>query len=739
MRMLIESFHGESAMRRKEKKTESMASLRKKLYSALAMLLVSSIMMVSSSYAWLVLSTAPEVTGISTQVGANGSLEIVLLDTESYNDITKVAEADIDESASESLQSSNLSWGNLVDLKDAGYGLHQIILNPSRLNIEQSGTDDGGDDQYRVNSVLLKTPVYGEDGRITGLEQTAISTTFSDKQTFSYTDTQEYGVRAVGTSASMNSFQLGINEARSTLVTNMSSARTAASNSLNQTGSALANIAVAYALSSGTSTYTAEDVQALLDLAEGMQVSLDHIDTALRQVFAGYICTEEAQVSMEDYAEKKAEIEDKETSLSKLEALYAGAGEDNGLSDYIDLLEENQSKVENAIASCESMIAEGRDSYTEADILGVMTPLVNYQNMTMGGKTIDELKDMELSELFGIIAAGGLTLSVPTGSGLLSDIADFAGDYTAVVMVEKVSYGGYTLENQKATMATATTVDPVYLSRCSTILKGYTAGSDEDAGTVITDFYGYALDLAFRTNAVESNLLLQTESTQRIYEDSTSEATQGGGSYMEFTSNTGLSSTKMVKLMSALRVVFVDKEQDVLAVAALDTTLGKDAYTILEDAAEQEATGKYAVLTDAKVKQNSDYITKTEYDALPDTTEVELDAGTGAVKAPLYLREFTMTLSDTSTLGEEKYTGGITLGSKQSSNVITALEENVPQQVTAIVYLDGSFVTNSMVAADSSYSMTGTLNLQFASDGNLIPMNNQKLRDGDTEGGDSEG
>ena len=134
------------------KKSKGSLALRKKLFSAAAMLLVASIMLVSTSYAWLVLSTAPEVTGITTQVGANGALEIVLLDTESYNDLTKIVEFDIDESlegAAPAVTSSNLTWGNLVSLGDASYGLSLIALNPSRLAIEKDG------DGYKVNSVLL--------------------------------------------------------------------------------------------------------------------------------------------------------------------------------------------------------------------------------------------------------------------------------------------------------------------------------------------------------------------------------------------------------------------------------------------------------------------------------------------------------------------------------------------------------------------------------------------------------
>ena len=51
-------------------------SIRKKLMVAIAMVLVASIMMVSASYAWFTLSTAPEVTGITTSIGSNGNLEM---------------------------------------------------------------------------------------------------------------------------------------------------------------------------------------------------------------------------------------------------------------------------------------------------------------------------------------------------------------------------------------------------------------------------------------------------------------------------------------------------------------------------------------------------------------------------------------------------------------------------------------------------------------------------------------
>ena len=61
------------------KQRKRQRDIKTKLMAAICMLLVSSIMMVSTTYAWFTLSTAPEVTGINTAVGANGNLEIALM------------------------------------------------------------------------------------------------------------------------------------------------------------------------------------------------------------------------------------------------------------------------------------------------------------------------------------------------------------------------------------------------------------------------------------------------------------------------------------------------------------------------------------------------------------------------------------------------------------------------------------------------------------------------------------
>lgn len=734
--------------KRMKKNNISLAAMRRKLYSALAMLLISSIMMVSASYAWLVLSTAPEVTGIATQVGANGSLEIALLDTNSYNDVTLVKDMDIDESAGASTTSSNLTWGNLVDLSSAEYGLSSIVLNPGRLSIKQNGNDENGAVQYAVNPSLLKTPVYSEDGRITGLEETAISTTYKNNK-FAYVGgVQDYGVRAIGTVSNMSEFQLSINAAKSSLLSSMSSARTKASVAMSNNGNALANIAIQYAVKKDKASFSKTDVQALLGLATGMKDALDQIDSALRQVFVGYISTAESGINTDDFQTLKAEIENKETSFDTLKTKYSGLiSANSNLSTYIDKLVNDQTAINDAIGGYNALVNGADESFTWEQISAAMDSLVKYEKMTLNGKTIGEVTSMSTEDIIGLVLEGGLNVAAPTGSGLISDIADFAGNYTAEVKVNSFEYSEMTVPALTAKIAATTTYNPVHLTECSNILGGFTAGGSSDSGEVISDYYGYVLDMAFRTNVADSHLQLQTESIQRIYSDSDSAATQGGGSYMEFSSSAGLSATKMVKLMGGIRVVFVDKSQNILAMAAMDTTLGKDAYRILNET-EQSDSGYYAVLTKGTMEQNSDYITSSEYSSLPEVSVVQFDSATGKIKAPLFLYDFSMTVStagttDTTESGTEgdttagttevKYTGGITLGSKKDSSAITELPESRAQQVSVIVYLDGSYVNNSMVAANSAQSMSGILNLQFSSDATLIPANNQELFDGNDE------
>lgn len=730
------------------------ASMRRKLYSALSMLLVSGIMMVTSSYAWFVMSTAPEVTGIQTQVGANGALEIALLDKDSWDDLTRLDMGDIDENATteQNAVTANLTWGNLVDLESATYGLSNIILQPSRLNIKQSGIE--GTDDYTILGTLLKTPVYGEDGRVKKLEEKAVASIYkAEDKAFNETG---HGVRAIGTAANMSTFQLGMNAARTQISNFTTSGRSAASTALNTHGGNMASIAVAYALQGKEDDYTKQDIENIRALAVDMQAAVKHIESGMRQVYAGYITTAASDVAAENYQTALDEIST--LPLAQLDTKYPNAiTTDYDISTFITKLTEMQGKITTAINSCDKKLGSEATSFTWNEISSIITPLVNINGITVGGKNVNDLKKelkgddgkINFNAAFKLIQSGGLTITVPTGSGLLSDIADFVGDYTATVAVKDVSVGSFHADSVDVGMETKTNQNPPILTACSNKLAAQPL--IEAAGnSAITDYYGYAIDLAFRTNATNSSLQLQTEPANRIYNDGSSqnEALQGGGSYMTFKTEAGLSATKMVKLMNGVRVVFMDKEQNVLKLAKLDTTLGQDNYRLFSD--DERNGTNYAYLNafpseNATTYQKSDIITEAEYNDLPATGTVKFKTaadGTNTVTAKLYLYEFSMTTKDDTdaegTVTGSHQTGAITIGKQIASPAITALEADTPMIVTALVYLDGSVVNNSMVAASALQSMTGTLNLQFSSSAQLMPAQNTALKDGknnNTSGG----
>lgn len=739
-------------MKKNALKALSFGSLRAKLLSTVAMLLVASTLLVTSSYAWFVMSTAPEVTGIDTQVGANGALEIALLNQESWDNLSKLDMGDIDESATGALSTvaANLTWGNLVDLANPSYGLSKITLMPARLAIQENGNDADGSKAYAVQDYLLKTPSYGEDGRVEKLLTTAKANTYEDGSFKG----AGHGVRAVGTISNMNVYQLGMNSARAQLSNYMAAARNEASKALQDNGSKLANIVVQYVLKDKTSGYTVDDINAVKSMTEGLQRALTQIENALRQAYAGYAATVSANLGEAAYQEALTYIAGSANTLANIKDRYLDASavilggtnnEKKNLGEYVDKLLEMQATVNTAIAECNNALASSpTGGYAWSVISGIISPLLNTDKLTMKHKTegyqdINTVKENVKKEGGGVDiakAANYLPIEVgaPTGSGIISDVADFADDYSAKVNIDVSeileSSGEQTMDAQ---MITRTTQSPVYLRVClncmaTAELPGATGGA------TITDFYGYAIDLAFRTNAAKANkttsgLVLQTEPKNRVYDGGENTALQGGGSYMTFSAIGTLSATKMVKLMDGIRVVFLDKNTNVLALAKLDTTLSQNMY----EAGENNTYSlKPTAWTDYE-PQNSDIIDAEEYGRLQNnsgvTFAVDVD-GHNTVTAKLYLYTFTM---PNSKVKEDQKTGAIAIGAQKKDATITQLTPNEAKAVTALVYLDGSVVTNATVAADAAQSMKGTLNLQFSSDVELMPAQNTALQKGKTE------
>ena len=160
------------------------SDIRNRLMAAVAMLMIACIMLVTTTYAWFTLSTAPEVTNIDTQVAGNGSLEIALMPAD--GDMTKIVAGKGTSSSVQAVNLANRTWGNLVSLTSTEYGLANINLMPAKIAT--------GDSLTKTN--ILNTAEYGRDGRITTVSGvTSLASYVVDSGTFTGSD---YGVRAIG-------------------------------------------------------------------------------------------------------------------------------------------------------------------------------------------------------------------------------------------------------------------------------------------------------------------------------------------------------------------------------------------------------------------------------------------------------------------------------------------------------------------------------------------------------------
>lgn len=155
--------------------------VKERIAAVALMLVLSIVMMTSASYAWLTISRAPEIKGMNTTISGNGNLEIALVNPEG----TTPGNATGEEA---SLLGSNITWGNLVNLSDSGYGVDQIALRPALL----SG--------YNRTSTPLYGASYDASGRVTSTSQTYTYASWKQAEDGSwYFDAANptYGVRAI--------------------------------------------------------------------------------------------------------------------------------------------------------------------------------------------------------------------------------------------------------------------------------------------------------------------------------------------------------------------------------------------------------------------------------------------------------------------------------------------------------------------------------------------------------------
>lgn len=725
-----------------------------KLMGAIAMMLVASIMMSATSYAWFVLSTAPEVTDLTTTAGANGALEIALQSNKADGNGRADILSGVGQSiASQKAQTANTYWGNVVDLSK-GYGLEHITLYPARLNL--TGSEVNGETVYSVaTNSMLSVPRFGTDGRLVTLDNSERANFSTDENKF-VSGGSNWGVNVWGAvsedlgAASQKTLTYSRNdvlqEAREKVANYRADLRQRMTSTIEDNAMGIMSLLIAYSqnstLPAPPDTWNDSVVSYVATMSSIVEDSVDALRWAL----------------LANAAADSRFDSNKPEDMKELGTLYATVmrmqltGE-NSISStatkygYTDLAAAAEAMATAAarVKKAESLIRE------EGDIGGAGLQLIVMNQTFMYGKYGAEKKDVEsalsavkfdfeknqnrvsVANPYGLATQDTIfTVAVDDSAqtNLFSAIASVIGDYTGEMKVwlqtERRTFVDADGDEDEEMVTSWTGEEPtgenvvsntafLYVIK-ATNGSGYSDWTDVDniqnadgsylttqrIGTlgnvskqiaginatgdilyVITrsdvSAYGYSVDLAFQSSQA-TNLMLQQKGIVRVSSDDSgtetvNAATQGGGSTVEFIIPGDKTEEQITKLLQGIHVVF------------MNTGTG----TIYKIAAIDPASVEFTWTADPARKVTA----------------------TLALYEPVFSQD-----------------GVMSLGTKSTDQVITALSADTTYYMTAVVYLNGDQVDSTMFSAQG-LSLDGKVNLQFASSTLLESMNYSFTGDGD--------
>ena len=530
------------------------AGLKSKLMGAVAMLLVSAIMVSSATYAWFVLSTHPEVKGMSTTVGSNGALEIALLNNTTGEHLDQIP-ANVGNSsvaANQTVQGSNETWGNIVDLSNASYGWTDVQLYPAALNA--TGTGDAV--TFTNHSALLKYAKYGTDGRITALAaDTAAGKRNAENTGFfaESTGNPEYGVRAIGTTTAASAEALALKTAKSNYSAAVAAAGDSVKTALGTHQATLSAIATTHAneKDAAPASYTPNDVAAINASLDAVKSAAEKLQEALKWASAARKLSAEGG-----------------TTAPSLESITL-----NG--DYQEMFD----KIGGIAADASTnKITTTKDRYEWGDIQTAYQHLMNTNSMTFQPNrssstfTLDTLKDITIEEGAAMINAGA---KITLKAGAFVSITNYVGSFETGTFELQFTYNGKTATAKNSNYVVEAE-NPVKMAAITTVVEGLQAQDGGNDQAAINNVYGYIVDLAFQTN-IAGDLQLQSEAGQNRVSSDKSTATQGGGTL--FTVDVDVDAAAL----AAMRVVFIGSGNKILAVGKFDaapTTDGGKAHAL---------------------------------------------------------------------------------------------------------------------------------------------------------------
>lgn len=714
----------------KEKILAMQKQVTGKLMAAISMLLVSAILMCLTSYAWFILSTAPEVSNLKTTAGANGALEIALQSTnEGKNGRAEITSAVGSSHAVKSAAESNTYWGNVVDLTN-GYGLDNIQLYPSRLKLIPNTTGDG----YTVDpNTILQVPQFGQDGRVSSLLNATKTHYNKDGQ---FVTGANWGVNVLGAvnpdnKAEDNTITLTyrrdtvLKQAREKVAAYRTDLRSDMTSLIERNSMGIMTMLITTVFNIPMDKETKYNT--VKDYVASMDAAVSEATDAVRWALLANAVADEKNFSSDNPEDMKA--------LGNIYSTYMQlplTGEDSieSVANQYGYKEVAQAAQALTTANSRIMSAKNQINDETMDVTNAALALVNTDEAAAHGLTVikkdgeetvvkpgpaDKVKPayIALAEdftyggtadtVYMFVAQENMNLF----SALASVVGDYAGDMTVwmatkggMVGEEPADPSGYTkwVYTIKASCGTGSVTDEGVwrvwkdVDDLSSVVKQEDGTFAADAnvgalGTVLNQIegieapgviqvevrrpdvtaYGYSVDLAFQSSEA-TNLLLQQTGIGRVSGNDEDQDLLGGGSAVQFTVAGDMTEEQVKDLLAGVYIVFMN-------------------------------TGTGSIYKVAAVDPDSVAVKLLPYPA------------TATATLALYEPEFD---------GE----GNLSLGRKITGDnqVITAMSADTPYYISAVVYLNGDVVDTTAFSATEGLSLTGALNLQFASSVTLTPM-----------------
>ena len=716
--------------------------LKERIVAVALLLVVSLTMVTTTTFAWMVLSFSPEVSGVTTTVAANGNLEIALVKPDGSLP-GESAIGDSFASEGQSLSNANLTWGNLINLNDPSYGLDNLVLRPAQLN----------------PALLLTSPLYGaeygEDGRIIQLNSNFAYTTWNppegDKPGY-FGVSDDRGVRAISSTKieaigaaatyykmlsdvknknlmAANTYRdLGGNDKyMPSLATMMGLYMTARMNPSHETLSNpdcniedIQNLRDMYAAFLGAFDMEADAIASLLNLqlflAKGEGNYTPYTAESVYQTSTAELTNAGLQISSKDKATNENTldqfIKDRNTIASDLEKLkvLCTSGttlkwKDSGLNGIVNNLVNvgactigadntpiSSIGVSNAMGylsgTQEARITNGilyrfeerTGGYIEVKDLGI-SATVSRSNITIPATVKANIQttasrdynlftnDLSYTESLN---TGNFQGGVPVAEDTFGLAVDFwvrtnaVGHYlvlqgNVLTRTDRIEATGMDPNGNEVQLYTLTRkVTDDEGTEIATELVLYQVETKAEDGTLVTTWYDSENHsvVTLEENEVptkkiiEKEVVIGYEGDNRVWDESAglsiNSTTQGSGSCYVYYADTPEDQARSLKLLKSMRVAFVDDEGKLMASAFMDT--------------------------------------ERHY------------AANGKVIVPLVLDSMKSINVGMNIDGDTVY-------------AISALEKNVAKMVTAIVYLDGTDLSNEDVLAAAD--IQGQLNIQF--------------------------